>query len=131
MRLYSLPAIFLLSASTLTTHANSLLVGTDLSHPVGGPVLCPGAPNNNVRISAVTCFSTVAIDDVKVAISEFGPSLNSDGHLTVNLTDGLHVFAEPLNTSGGTVGDGDKLRKRNSQSNLRTSSPTFLDGIST
>ena len=61
----------LLSLTAIPTvgRADSILVGTDLSSPTGGPVLCPQGSNCSIRISQFTLLSPVVIDDVKVALS--------------------------------------------------------------
>ena len=51
--------------------ADSILVGTDLSNPTPGPVLCPQGSNCTIRISQFTLLTPVVINDVKVALSGY------------------------------------------------------------
>ena len=60
-----------LTALPTVTRADSILVGTDLSNPKGGPVLCPQGSNCSIRMSQFTLLSPVLIDDVKVALSGY------------------------------------------------------------
>lgn len=113
MRLFAGLLTALLAFSTLA-HADSVLVGTDLSNPQPGPVLCPSGSNCSVRFSQFTLFVPVVIDDVKVAISGpgNGANNNSNGNFSVNLVDqfpsfpNLNFFPPPAT---GNIGEGDLI----------------------
>lgn len=96
-RLFS--TTFFLAASVLCAHADSILVGTDLSNPSSGPVLCPQGANCTVRVSQFVLLDPVVVDDIKVAISGPGPSSSTDGTFSVNLSQGLA-------NSAGNIGSG-------------------------
>ena len=96
-RLFS--ATFFL-ATSLFAHADTILVGTDLSNPSSGPVLCPQVANCTVRVSQFVLLAPVVVDDIKVAISGPGPSSSTDGTFSVNLSQGLAG-------SAGNIGSGD------------------------
>jgi hypothetical protein len=96
-RLFS--ATFFL-ATSLFAHADTILVGTDLSNPSSGPVLCPQVANCTIRVSQFVLLAPVVVDDIKVAISGPGPSSGTDGTFSVNLSQGLFGGA-------GNIGSGD------------------------
>jgi hypothetical protein len=96
-RLFS--ATFFL-ATSLFAHADTILVGTDLSNPSSGPVLCPQVANCTIRVSQFVLLAPVVVDDIKVAISGPGPSSGTDGTFRVNLSQGLFGGA-------GNIGSGD------------------------
>jgi PEP-CTERM motif len=100
VRLFS--ATFLLAASILSAHADSILVGTDLSSPSSGPVLCPQSANCSVRVSQFIVLDPIVVGDIKVAISGPGPSISTDGTFSVNLSSGL-----PGGVVAGNIGSGD------------------------
>jgi hypothetical protein len=107
MRLPSLVTIAIVLAAPTLTHADSILVGTDLSNTQSGPELCPLPNGCNVRVSQFTLLTSVVVDDVKVAIS--GPifDFSSDGHFGVNLFSQLPVvqgLTLPITT--GNIGTG-------------------------
>ena len=60
-----------LTAIPTVGRADSILVGTDLSNPTPGPVLCPQGSNCSIRISQFTLLTPVVINDVKVALSGY------------------------------------------------------------
>jgi hypothetical protein len=97
-RLFS--AAFFLATSLLCAHADTILVGTDLSNPSSGPVLCPQGANCTVRVSQFVLLDPVLVDDIKVAISGPGPSSSTNGTLSVNLSQALFG-------SAGNIGSGD------------------------
>jgi hypothetical protein len=108
MRLPYLLTIAIVLAAPTLTHADSILVGTDLSNTQSGPELCPIPSDCNVRISQFTFLTPVVIDDVKVAIS--GPIFTgigsefSNGHFAVNLFSQLP--GGTFSTITGNVGAG-------------------------
>jgi PEP-CTERM motif len=108
MRLTSLVTIAIVLAAPTLTHADSILVGTDLSNSQTGPELCPIANDCNVQISQFTLLTSVVVDDVKVAIS--GPVFdfsNSGGHFGVNLFSQLPgVDGGTFSTTTGNIGTG-------------------------
>jgi hypothetical protein len=95
-----LSVTFFLATSLLFAHADTILVGTDLSNPSSGPVLCPQVANCTVQVSQFTVLTPVVVDDIKVAISGPGPSFSTDGTFSVNLSEGLFG-------SAGNIGSGD------------------------
>jgi len=109
MRLLSLVTIAIVLAAPTLTHADSILVGTDLSNTQTGPELCPVPAGCNVRWSQFTLLTSVVIDDVKVAIS--GPifDVSSDGHFGVNLLSQLQAVNFPLPTTTGNIGAGNLI----------------------
>jgi hypothetical protein len=86
----------LLATSFLSAHAGSILVGTDLSSPLSGPVLCPQGDDCLVRVSQFTVLTPVVVDDVKVAIS--GPTSlpSTNGSFSVKLGDQLASGMESI-----------------------------------
>jgi hypothetical protein len=100
-RLFS-TALFL--ATSLFAHADTILVGTALSNPSPGPVLCPQSSDCLVRVSQFTVLNPFVVDDIKVAIS--GPTglPSNDGTFSVNLSSGL--AGGPV---AGNVGSADLL----------------------
>jgi hypothetical protein len=86
----------LLATSLLSAHADSILVGTDLSSPLSGPVLCPQGDDCLVRVSQFTVLAPVVIDDIKVAISGPTSSPSNDGSFSVNLGEELAGNAENI-----------------------------------
>ena len=103
MRLPSIVTIAIVLAAATLTHADSILVGTDLSNTQTGPELCPLANGCNVRLSQFTLLTSVVIDDVKVAISGLIFDVSSDGHFGVNLLSQLQAVNFPLSTIMLTV----------------------------
>jgi hypothetical protein len=93
-------ATLFLATSLLTAHADSILVGTDLSNPSPDPVLCPQGSNCSVRVSQFVLLAPVMVDDIKVAISGPGPSSSTNGNFSVNL-------GSVLSGSAGNIGSGD------------------------
>jgi hypothetical protein len=96
-RLFS--ATFFLAASVLFAHADTILVGTDLSSPSSGPELCPQGSNCSIRVSQFVLLDPVVVDDIKVAISGPGPSSSTDGNFSVGLGEEIG--------SGDVIGSGD------------------------
>jgi hypothetical protein len=108
MRLPSIVTIAIVLAAPTLTHADSILVGTDLSNTQTGPELCPLTNDCNVRVSQFTLLTPVVVDDVKVAISGpiFEPSSNG-GSFGVNLFNQLQTIdglTFPITT--GNIGAG-------------------------
>jgi hypothetical protein len=113
MRFYAGLLTVLVAFSPLA-HADSVLVGTDLSNPQPGPVLCPQPANCEVRFSQFTLVAPVVVDDIKVAISgpANGGGNNSNGNFAVNLLDQFPTF--PFSTpypppTTGNIGEGDLI----------------------
>jgi hypothetical protein len=109
MRLPSIVTIAIVLAAPTLTHADSILVGTDLSTTLSGPELCPIANGCNVRVSQFTLLTSVVVDDVKVAIS--GPIFdfsNSGGSFGVNLFSTL-PDSLTFSTTTGTIGTGNLI----------------------
>ena len=100
-RLFS--AMFFLATSTLCAHADSILVGTDLSNPSPGPVLCPQGDDCNLRISQFTVLDPVVVDDIKVVISGPGLSGSTDGAFSVNLGSGPFAGFGAANVGSGDL----------------------------
>jgi PEP-CTERM motif len=105
----------LLSLTAIPTvgRADSILVGTDLSSPTGGAVLCPQGSNCSIRISQFILLSPVVIDDVKVALSGLPTILGMEnGGFNVILGNALvntHVppdFPPYDPVSGAGIGSG-------------------------
>ena len=102
----------LLTASLVAitvAHADTLLVGTSLATPVGGPELCPLAADCSVRLSQFSTPIAFVIDDVKVAISAPGLGMSSsDGSFQVNLTTSPEDVGGEygLGAGPGNVGSG-------------------------
>ncbi len=69
----SMAIAIVLAASALPAHADSILVGTDLSTSTGGSGLCPFGSDCELLAEQFTLLSPVVIDQIKVAIS--GPYL--------------------------------------------------------
>jgi hypothetical protein len=92
-------ATFFLAASVLFVHADTILVGTDLSSPSTGPVLCPQGANCSVRVSQFVLLDPVMVDDIKVAISGPTASSSTDGTFSVSLGEQI--------ASGTDIGSGD------------------------
>ena len=88
MRLPSLLAIALLLAAPTLTHADTILVGSDL-FLLAGSGLCPSSSNCEEVAQQVTFFTPVVIDQIRVGIS--GPNLpgSSNGNFNVILGDVL------------------------------------------
>jgi PEP-CTERM motif len=82
-------AVLTLAASVSIAHADTILVGTDLSNPSSGPVLCPQAADCLVRVSQFTVLTPMLVDDIKVAISGPTPFPSTDGTFSVNLSSAL------------------------------------------
>ena len=83
----ALVAVCFMGIST-SAHANSVLIGTDLSTAFGSFGLCPAIRNCQVEVQSFTLSSQVAITDIQVVMahssySPFGP----DGHFSVGLVD--------------------------------------------
>jgi hypothetical protein len=108
MRLRPLVTLAIVLAAPTLAHADSILVGTDLSNTQSGPELCPLVNNCTARVSQFTLLTSVVVDDVKVAMS--GPIFSgsgselSSGHFGVNLFSQLPGI-NGLNTSGN-IGTG-------------------------
>jgi hypothetical protein len=103
MRLPSLLAIALLAASPLT-HADTILVGTDLSTAThgGSAVLCPSLSSCTDRASQFTLSTSVVIDSISVVVTAPGvPPGITDGNFTIGLGSHLSVGI----TSGIGAGD--------------------------
>jgi hypothetical protein len=112
MRLPSIVTIAIVLAAPTLTHADSILVGTDLSNAHGGPVLCPDPNECIVRVSQFTLLTSVVVDDVKVAI--LGPVGESpDGHFAVNLFSQLPAV-NGTNFTTGNIGAGNLVFNPNS-----------------
>jgi hypothetical protein len=93
MRLPSLLAIILLAAPTLT-HADTILVGTDLSTAThgGAAVLCPQSSDCTDRASQFTLSTPVVIDSISVVVTSLLPPPGStDGNFTIGLGSLLGV----------------------------------------
>ena len=88
MRLPSLLAIAILLAAPNFTHADTILVGSDL-FLLAGSGLCPGSSDCQQVAQQVTFFTPVVIDQIRVGLS--GPNLpgSSDGSFHVVLGDVL------------------------------------------
>src|SRR5260370_1712304 len=108
MPLPSIVSIAIVLAAPTLTHADSILVGTDLSNTQSGPVLCPLANDCNVRVSQFTLLTSVVVDDVKVAVS--GPIVDFSargGHFGVNLFSQLPpIGGFTVSTNTGNIGAG-------------------------
>jgi PEP-CTERM motif len=109
MRLLPLLTLAIVLVAPTLAHADSILVGTDLSNIQPGPEMCLLANLCNVPVSQFTLLTSVVVDDVKVAIS--GPIFSgtgselSNGHFGVNLFSQLPVVNGPTFTSGN-IGTG-------------------------
>jgi len=109
MRLRPLVTLAIVLAVPTLTHADSILVGTDLSNTQPGPEMCIFANLCQVPVSQFTLLTSVVVDDVKVAIS--GPIFSgsgselSDGHFGVNLFSQLPVI-NSSNSNTGNIGTG-------------------------
>jgi hypothetical protein len=93
MRLTSLLAMVFLAAPTLS-HADTILVGTDLSTAThgGAAVLCPGASDCLDRASQFTLFTPVVIDSISVVVTAPGDSsFSTGGSFTIGLGSQLGV----------------------------------------
>jgi len=88
MRLPSLLAIAILLAAPNLTHADTILVGSDL-FLLAGSGLCPGSSDCQQVAQKVTFFTPVVIYQIRVGLS--GPNLpgSSDGSFHVVLGDVL------------------------------------------
>ena len=100
-----------LTAIPTVALADSILVGTDLSNPTPGPVLCPQGSNCTIRLSQFTLLTPVVINDVKVAISSFYPgfSIEPNGYFNVSLGSTLSNgpgAPYPSNPIPGSIGTG-------------------------
>jgi hypothetical protein len=108
MRLPSIVTIAIVLATPTLTHADSILVGTDLSNTQSGPVLCPLINDCSVRVSQFTLVTSVVVDDVKVAIS--GPMVepsSAGGSFGVNLFSQLQTIpGVTLPITTGNIGAG-------------------------
>ena len=77
--------LLLLSAVPTIAHADSILVGTDLSNLSSGPVLCPQASNCSIRLSQFILVDPVVIHTYKIALSGYSPLLSQpNGSFTVD-----------------------------------------------
>jgi hypothetical protein len=109
MRLRPLVTLAIVLAAPTLTHADSILVGTDLSNTQPGPEMCIFANLCQVPVSQFTLLTSVVVDDVKVAIS--GPVFSgtgselSNGHFGVNLFSQLPVI-NGTNFTTGNIGTG-------------------------
>jgi hypothetical protein len=109
MRLPAIVTIAIVLAAPTLTHADSILVGTDLSNTQPGVELCPIANLCDVPVSQFTLLTSVVVDDLKVVIS--GPAFSgtgselSNGHFGVNLFSQLPITNSPIFTSGN-IGTG-------------------------
>ena len=94
MRLPSLLAIALLLAAPTLTHADTILVGTDLSTAThgGAAVLCPQVSACTDRASQFTLFVPVVIHSISVVVTApaFPPG-STDGNFTIGLDSVLGV----------------------------------------
>jgi PEP-CTERM motif len=95
-------AAFVLAASTFVAHADTMLVGTDLSNPSLGASLCPQGSDCSVRVSQFIVLTPFVVDDIKLALS--GPTglPSTDGSFRVNL--GSQLAGGPV---AANVGSGD------------------------
>lgn len=74
--------------ATVSSPADTLLVGTSLASPNPGPELCPEASACTYRFSEFSTPQLFSIDDVKVAISGpgfSGPGFSNDGSFNVSI----------------------------------------------
>jgi len=89
MRLPIQFALFVLFATSTAVHADSVLVGTDLSHLVGsGAGLCYNSSDCEKVAEQFTLVDTVVIDQVKVAMNPYFIGYDGSyhgGNFTVNL----------------------------------------------
>ena len=98
MRLPSLFAIALVLVAPTLTHADTVLVGSDLFLP-GGSALCPNAADCLQIAQQVTFFTPVTIDQIKVGIT--GPD-------RLGFSDGsFNVILGPVLGAGMEIGPGD------------------------
>ncbi len=98
MRLPSLFAIALVLVAPTLTHADTVLVGSDLFLP-GGSALCPNAADCLEIAQQVTFFTPVTIDQIKVGIT--GPD-------RLGFSDGsFNVILGPVLGAGMEIGPGD------------------------
>jgi hypothetical protein len=94
MRLPSLLPIALLLAAPTLTHADTILVGTDLSTAThgGAAVLCPGVSDCLDRASQFTLFTPVVIHSISVVVTAPADvSFGTDGNFTIGLGSLLGV----------------------------------------
>jgi hypothetical protein len=98
MRLPSLLAIAVVLAAPTLTHADTILVGSDL-YLLAGSGLCPSSSDCEQIAQQITFFTPVVIDQIKVGIS--GPNRMgfADGTFSVSLGDVLGT--------GTPIGTGD------------------------
>ena len=89
------PALWLLATLVILLaphliHADSILVGSDLSHATnGGAVLCPGPGNCSVEAQQFTLFEDTRISAVKVSLSGPFNMIDINGQFTLLLTTSL------------------------------------------
>jgi PEP-CTERM motif len=103
MRLSSLLTLALLAAPTLT-HADTVLVGTNLSTASGGTSLCPSGSDCNDLANQFTLSTAVVIDSISVVVTTGNFPSVTKGDFT-SFTIGLGSQITGGVTSGIGAGD--------------------------
>jgi hypothetical protein len=101
-----LPIAIVLAASTLA-HAETVLVGTDLSTHSGSSGLCPSDSDCSMLAQEFTLFSPVMIDQIQVGITGNGFGVAS-GTFSLSLVDEL-LGPVPPNIGSGSIAPSDNV----------------------